>query len=155
MTGFGYDIHRLQTGRGIILGGERIPCEFSIVAHSDGDVLMHAITDAMLGAAGLGDIGEHFPDTDPDYAGADSMELFSECVEMVESRGFEIVNIDATVVLERPKLKDYKDVMRHNIAQACGLPERRVNIKATTNEQLGPIGNREAIAAFAVCELNR
>jgi 2-C-methyl-D-erythritol 2,4-cyclodiphosphate synthase len=155
LVGFGYDIHKLQKGKGITIGGERIPCEYEIVAHSDGDVLMHAIIDALLGAAGAGDIGDHFPDTDPQYEGADSMTLFEECVELIENKGYSVVNIDSTVVLERPKIADYKGVMRHNIAQACRISESRINIKATTNEKIGPVGRREAIAAYAVCMLTR
>ncbi|MFP4369665.1 MAG: 2-C-methyl-D-erythritol 2,4-cyclodiphosphate synthase [Bacteroidota bacterium] len=154
MTGTGYDIHRLEKGRDLILGGVKVPSETGPVAHSDGDVLAHAIIDALLGAAGLGDIGEHFPDNDPRYKGADSMELLSKTINMIIKNGINIVNIDATVILEAPKLKDHKLQMKKNIAEICGIYIDKVNIKATTNEMLGPIGRGEGIAAMAVCELS-
>lgn len=152
MTGFGYDVHRLGEGESLILGGVKIESSIGTIAHSDGDVLLHAVMDAILGAAGLGDIGEHFPDTDPEYKDADSMELLRHVIKLIEN-DYSIVNIDAMVVLEKPKLKDHKKEMIKNIAEACGLQENRVNIKATTNEKMGFIGRGEGIAVYAVCEL--
>jgi 2-C-methyl-D-erythritol 2,4-cyclodiphosphate synthase len=153
MVGFGYDVHRLAEGESLILGGVQIDSAFGTVAHSDGDVLVHAVIDALLGAAGLSDIGELFPDTDAKYKGADSMKLLEEVVRAIRGEYFEIVNIDVQVVLEKPKLSSHKSQMRANIAKVCNLPERRVNVKATTHEKLGPFGQGEGMAAFAVAEL--
>lgn len=153
MIGFGYDVHRVKKGETLILGGIEIESTVGTVAHSDGDVIAHAVIDALLGAAGLGDIGELFPDTDPAFKNADSMKLLQDVYEAIRGEYFEIINIDVQVVLERPKLSAYKHQMRANIAKVCKLPERRVNIKATTHEKLGPLGAGEGIAAYAVAEL--
>ena len=153
MIGFGYDVHRLAAGESLILGGVEIKSEFGTVAHSDGDVLIHAIIDALLGAAGLGDIGELFPDTDPQYKGVSSLTMLEEVLSALTNEYFKIVNIDAQIVLEQPKLLEYKSQMRANIAQACKIQERHVNIKATTHEKLGPFGANEGIATYAVVEL--
>ena len=155
MTGLGYDIHRLKEGETLILGGIEIPFEKGTVAHSDGDVLLHSIMDAVLGAAGMGDIGEHFPDTSSDYKNADSMELAGKVREMTEQKNLIIVNIDATIVAEKPKLLKYKAAMKKNVAEVFGIKDSQVNLKATTNEKLGHLGNVEGIAVFSVCELTK
>lgn len=152
-TGIGYDVHKLVPGSEIILGGIKIPCEFFIEAHSDGDVLCHSIMDAMLGAAGLGDIGEHFPDTDEKFKDADSIELLKEVRKILDKAGMDIVNVDAVVILEKPKISDKKGEMRENIANALKLSCKDVNIKATTTEKLGFIGRSEGIASEAVVTL--
>lgn len=152
-TGIGYDVHKLVPGSEIILGGIRIPCEFAVEAHSDGDVLCHGIMDAMLGAAGLGDIGEHFPDTDEKFKDADSIELLKEVRKILDKAGMDIVNVDAVVILEKPKISDKKGEMRENIANALKLSCKDVNIKATTTEKLGFIGRSEGIASEAVVTL--
>ncbi len=155
-SGFGYDVHRLAEGHRLILGGVEIPSEgIGTVAHSDGDVLVHAICDALLGAGALGDIGIHFPDTDERYRGIDSMVLLSEVQRLVEGAGFNIVNIDATVVLERPKLSPFRSQIEESICSRLGLATGDVSVKATTNEQLGPIGAGEGVAAFAVAMVRR
>lgn len=152
MIGFGYDIHRFEdSGTGFMLGGVWIPAMVGVVAHSDGDVVLHALCDAMLGAAGLGDIGQHFPDTDAQYKGAPSWKFVERIVELLRDEGLRLVNADMTIVLERPKIMPYKDEMRRCIASVCKLDVRRVSIKATTNESVGCIGRGEAVAAFAVC----
>lgn len=153
MVGIGYDIHRLESGNSIILGGVEIPADFGVAAHSDGDVLVHSVIDAMLGAAGLGDIGDYFPDTDERYKNANSCDLLKIIFEMLKSRGYEIVNIDATIVLERPKLADYKVKIKENLVKLLDLSDTQINIKATTNEKLDSIGSKNAIAVFSVCEL--
>lgn len=149
--GQGYDVHRLVPGRKLILGGVDIPHECGLLGHSDADVLLHAIADALLGAAALGDIGVLFPDTDPAYAGADSLALLRICVQTLAEHGWQPVNIDATVLAQRPKLRPYIDRMRENIASACGLPLDAVSVKATTEEGLGFTGQEEGMAAQAVC----
>ena len=153
MVGFGYDIHRLAAGESLVLGGVEIPSDFGTVAHSDGDVLLHALADALLGAAGLGDIGEHFPDTDAAYRGISSLELLRRVLELVRVDGYELVNVDCTLVLEKPKILPYKAAMRARIAETCGLEPRRVSLKATTSEKLGFVGAGEGIEAYAVCQL--
>lgn len=153
MTGFGYDVHRLESAQKLILGGVLISDDFGTVAHSDGDVLAHSIIDALLGAAGLGDIGEHFPDTDLKFKDADSMLLLDRTVQMIAKAGFDIVNIDALIQLEKPKLKDFKEDIKRNVAKICGIDSTRVNIKAGTNEKMGFIGRSEGIAVFTVCQL--
>lgn len=153
MTGFGYDIHRLGEGDGFMLGGVWIPAPFGVIAHSDGDVALHALCDALLGAAGLGDIGQHFPDTDPQYRGANSAIFVKRTAALLAGENFSLVNTDITIVLERPKIMPYKEEMRRVIAGLCGLELRRVSIKATTNEAVGCIGRGEAVAAFAVCQI--
>ncbi len=151
--GHGYDVHKLVSGRKLILGGVEIPHETGLLGHSDADVLLHAVMDAMLGAAALGDIGRHFPDTDPRYEGADSAELLAEVAGMLRRRGYQLGNLDCTVVAQRPKLKDYIPRMKQGIARICGVPEDRVNVKATTEEHLGFTGREEGICAHAVCLL--
>lgn len=149
--GHGYDVHRLTEDRPLILGGVRIPFEKGLLGHSDADVLAHAIADSLLGAAALGDIGKHFPDTDPRYAGADSLKLLSAVVELLHQNGYRIVNIDATVLAQRPKLSPYIPDMRRRLAEACEADVGTVSVKATTEEHLGFTGRGEGIAAHAVC----
>ena len=151
--GFGYDAHRLVEGRPLVIGGVEIPFELGLLGHSDADVLLHAITDAMLGAAALGDIGTHFPDTDPAWKGADSRDLLERAARIVAEAGYSVGNVDATVVLERPKLKPYFEEMREKIAKCVGIEAGSVSVKATTNEGMGFIGRQEGCAAFAVCTL--
>ena len=149
--GHGYDVHRLVPERRCVIGGVDIPAELGLLGHSDADVLLHAIADALLGAAALGDIGKHFPDTDPRYEGADSLELLRHVVLLLRERGYFIVNVDATVIAQVPKLAPYIDRMRENIAGALGVAIDCVGVKATTEEGLGFTGTKEGIAAHAVC----
>ncbi len=148
--GHGYDVHRLVEGRRLILGGVDIPWEKGLLGHSDADVLTHAVMDALLGAAGLGDIGRLFPDTDPRYSGADSMKLLETVYDLLHERELHIVNIDCTVVAQQPKLLTYLELMRNNIASVCDVLYEHVNVKATTEEHLGFTGRGEGIAAHAV-----
>lgn len=148
--GHGYDVHRLVENRKLILGGVEVPFEKGLLGHSDADVLLHAIADALLGAAAKGDIGKLFPDTDPRYAGADSLGLLREVCGVIQSAGFAIENIDATVLCQAPKLRPYIDTMRQNIAAACAIDPGQVSVKATTEEGLGFTGSGEGIAAHAV-----
>ena len=150
-VGFGYDVHRLVEGRPLILGGVTIDHPEGLDGHSDADVLLHAITDALLGAAAMGDIGSHFPDTDPAFKDADSMELLREIIRRVAEAGFRLVNVDATVAAQAPKLRPFIDTMRANIASAVGLEVGAVSVKATTTERLGFVGTKEGMAAYAVC----
>ena len=150
-TGIGYDVHRFEKGRRLILGGVEIPHEKGLLGHSDADVLLHAVTDALLGAAGLGDIGTHFPDSDPKYKGADSLLLLSEAVRLLSEKCFKVVNIDCTVITEEPKISPYKEKMRENIAKACNLPTDAVNVKGKTEEGLGFTGEKLGIKALATC----
>lgn len=152
--GTGYDVHKLVEGRKLILGGVEIPYEKGLLGHSDADVLLHAIMDAMLGAAALGDIGLHFPDNDPAYEGADSLMLLRKVGGMLTNRGYVINNIDATVIAQRPKLRPYITKMQENIAVNLGIPKDRVNVKATTEEHLGFTGRGEGISAQAVCSID-
>ena len=152
--GHGYDVHRLVEGRKLILGGVEIAYEKGLLGHSDADVLAHAVTDALLGAAAIGDIGKLFPDTDPAYKGADSLKLLAEAVRQVRAKGYDVVNIDTTVLAQAPKLRPYIDTMRQNLADACGIDTDRLNVKATTEEGLGFTGNGEGIAVHAVCLLS-
>ena len=152
-VGMGYDVHKLVEDRKLILGGVEVPYEKGLLGHSDADVLVHAIMDALLGAAALGDIGRHFPDTDPAYKGADSMELLKHVKGLLEEHLFFIENIDATVIAQRPKLAAYIPQMVQNIAAALELPENRVNVKATTEEGLGFTGGGLGISAQAICAL--
>ncbi len=154
-VGLGHDTHRLESGRRLIIGGIVIPHETGFVAHSDGDVLLHAITDAVLGAAALGDIGEWFPDTDPRYQGADSSELLREAVRLVRERGWSVVNVDCTVFAQRPKLSPYKHEMATNIARVLGVDVSGVNVKAKTGERVGPVGQEESMDASAIVLLGR
>ncbi|MBX2835249.1 MAG: 2-C-methyl-D-erythritol 2,4-cyclodiphosphate synthase [Gammaproteobacteria bacterium] len=148
--GQGFDVHAFTSGDHLILGGVRVPFDQSFAAHSDGDVLLHAICDALLGAAGLNDIGTHFPDTDPGFENADSRDLLRQVVHKLSEIGFVCVNIDSTVIAQAPKLAPYIDSMVHNIAADTGLETHQVNVKATTTEQLGFCGRGEGIAAMAV-----
>lgn len=149
--GHGYDVHRLAEGRRLILGGVDIPWERGLLGHSDADVLTHAVMDALLGAAGLGDIGTHFPDSDPAYAGADSLKLLEHVAKLLGERGFSIKNVDATVLAQKPKLAPHIPRMRENLARAMGVGPEQVNVKATTEEGLGFTGSGEGMAAHAVC----
>ena len=149
-VGLGYDVHRMVKGRKLVLGGVTIPFEKGLLGHSDADVLIHALCDALLGAAGLGDIGMHFPDTNPDYKDISSMILLSRVFKMITRKGHKIENIDLTVIAEAPRLSAYKDDMCKNIAQIIGIDPARVNIKATTTEGLGMMGKGEGIAAMGV-----
>ena len=151
--GHGYDVHRLVEGRDLILGGVKIDYEKGLLGHSDADVLLHAVSDALLGAAGLGDIGRHFPDTDPKYKGADSLLLLKEVVRKVSDAGYRVSNIDVTMIAQRPKLKDHIPQMVLNIAGAVGIAPDRVNVKATTEEKLGFTGAGEGMSCHAVCLL--
>lgn len=151
--GHGYDVHRLVEGRALILGGVKIDYEKGLLGHSDADVLLHALSDALLGAAGLGDIGRHFPDTDPKYEGADSLELLKIVGEKIRRAGFRVGNADVTMIAQRPKLKDFIPQMEENIAMALGVERGRVNVKATTEEKLGFTGSGEGMACHAVCLL--
>ena len=151
--GHGYDVHRLVEGRDLILGGVKIPYELGLLGHSDADVLLHAVSDALLGAAGLRDIGYHFPDTDPKYKGADSLMLLREVVEKIRAAGYRVSNIDVTMIAQRPKLKEYIPTMMQNIADAVGVDVSRVNVKATTEEKLGFTGEGQGMSCHAVCLL--
>ncbi len=152
--GTGYDVHRLVEGRDLILGGVTIPYEKGLLGHSDADVLLHAIMDALLGAAALGDIGLHFPDTDPAYEGASSLELLKKVGDLLSEKLFFIENIDATIIAQAPKMRPYIDTMRTNIAEALLLEIDQVNVKATTEEGLGFTGSGEGISAQAICMLS-
>lgn len=154
-SGIGYDIHRLVFGRKLILGGVDIPFEKGLLGHSDADVLIHALCDALLGAAALGDIGIHFPDTDMAYRGVSSMVLLDKTVQLLESRGFSAVNVDITVLAQAPKLSPFRNAMQENIAAILHLTADCVNVKATTTEGLGAIGNSEGIAALCVAMINQ
>ena len=151
--GIGYDAHRLVPDRPLVLGGVTIPHDTGLAGHSDADVLLHALADALLGAAALGDLGAHFPDTDPEWEGADSLALLSTVVEEVREAGYVPHNVDATVLLERPKLRPHIDSMRENIADGLGLDPAAVSVKATTNEGLGAVGAEEGAAVHAVCTI--
>lgn len=149
--GHGYDVHKLTENRKLILGGVEIPFELGLLGHSDADVLVHAIMDSLLGAAALGDIGKLFPDTDSAYKGADSILLLKEVCSVLDDNGYKIVNIDSTLIAQKPKLKDYIYSMRENIALACNIDISAVSVKATTEEKLGFTGRLEGISAHAVC----
>ncbi|MBL8231285.1 MAG: 2-C-methyl-D-erythritol 2,4-cyclodiphosphate synthase [Bryobacterales bacterium] len=154
-TGLGWDVHRIATGRLMILGGVTITCDFGLDGHSDADVLAHAITDAILGAACLGDIGMHFPDTDPRWKGADSMKLLAHAWKLAREAGFTLVHIDSTVILERPKLKDYRLPIRESLASCLGLALDRVSVKFKTAEKVGPVGEGRSAEAQAIATLAR
>ena len=151
--GHGYDVHKLVEGRDLILGGVKIDHKLGLLGHSDADVLLHAVSDALLGAAGLGDIGRHFPDTDPQYKGADSLKLLAIVGEKVAAAGYRVSNIDVTMIAQKPKLKDHIGAMERNIASALRLDVSRVNVKATTEEHLGFTGREEGLSCHAVCLL--
>ena len=153
--GQGWDVHRIVPGRPLILGGVQVPCEFGFEGHSDADVLSHAITDALLGAAALGDIGMHFPDTDPRWKGADSLQFLLHARDLVAQKGYDIVNIDSTVILERPKLKDFRNAIRVKLADTLGLELGLVSVKFKTAEKVGPVGegrSAEAQALVTICQ---
>lgn len=155
-TGFGFDVHRLAEGGKMILGGVTInSAGVGTVAHSDGDVLVHALCDALLGGAGLADIGTYFPDTDPTFSGADSMVLLDQVMGMLRERACSLVNVDATVVLERPKLSEYREEIRDSLASRLGLKPERVAVKATTHERMGPFGKGEGIASYVSVMLSQ
>jgi 2-C-methyl-D-erythritol 2,4-cyclodiphosphate synthase len=152
-TGQGWDVHRLAPGRPLILGGVAVPSEVGLEGHSDADVLAHAITDAILGAVALGDIGMHFPDTDPRWKGADSLVFLRHAVQLAGERGYKLVNVDSTVILERPKLKDFRQGIRERLAEALGLELDRVSVKFKTAEKVGPVGEGRSAEAQAVVTL--
>ena len=154
-TGLGYDVHRLVKGRKLVLGGVKIPHHCGLDGHSDADVLLHAVCDALLGAAGEGDIGEHFPDTNAKYKNISSLKLLAEVYRTVRKAGYKIINVDTVILLEEPYLKDFKPRMRANIAAALKLKSEDVNIKATTQEGLGFVGSKEGIAAYAIVTLEK
>ncbi|MDD5953831.1 MAG: 2-C-methyl-D-erythritol 2,4-cyclodiphosphate synthase [Firmicutes bacterium] len=151
--GHGYDVHRLVEGRDLILGGVKMEHNLGLLGHSDADVLLHAVSDALLGAAGLGDIGKHFPDTDPQYKGADSLKLLKIVALKVREAGYRVSNIDVTMIAQKPKLRPYIEQMERNIADAVGIDALRVNVKATTEERLGFTGEEKGMACHAVCLL--
>ena len=151
--GHGYDVHKLVEGRDLILGGVKIEHTLGLLGHSDADVLLHAVSDALLGAAGLGDIGKHFPDTDPQYKGADSLKLLEIVASRVKAAGYRVSNIDVTMIAQRPKLRPHIEQMEANIASAVGIDANRVNVKATTEERLGFTGSEEGMSCHAVCLL--
>jgi len=153
LTGIGYDSHRLAEGRRLVIGGVEIPHDRGLEGHSDADVLAHALTDALLGAAGLGDIGEHFPDTDERWRYADSMQLLRMVVEMVGDAGLQIVNVDCTVILQEPKLAPHRQAICEHLGSALGLAPARVNVKASTGERMGFVGRGEGAAALAIANL--
>lgn len=153
--GFGYDIHRLEKGKKMILGGVEIPSEIGMVGHSDADVLLHAICDALLGAGALGDIGKQFPDTDPRYKGISSLTLLEQVKQKLDGLNYAVQNIDSTVVLEFPKISSFSDLMKRNIAETLGIDVNDVSIKATTNEKVGFVGRGEGCAAFAVAVISK
>ncbi len=154
-TGIGWDVHRLAPGRALILGGVTVPAEMGLEGHSDADVLAHAVTDALLGAAALGDIGMHFPDTDPRWKGANSLVFLRHALSLASGRGYRVVNVDSTVILERPKLKDYRAAIRESLAAALGLDVERVSVKFKTAEKLGPVGEGRSAEAQAVVMVAR
>ena len=154
-TGIGWDVHRIVTGLPLILGGVKIESEFGLEGHSDADILLHAVTDALLGAAALGDIGMHFPDSDPKWKGASSGRFLDHAVSLVKLGGYSIVNVDTTVILERPKLKDYREEIRESLARILALPLDRVSVKFKTAEKTGPVGEGRSAEAQAVATIGR
>jgi len=154
-TGIGWDVHRLSAGRPLILGGVTVPSELGLEGHSDADVLSHAITDAILGAASLGDIGMHFPDTDPRWKGCDSLVFLRHAQKLTEALGYRIIHVDSTVILERPKLKDYREAIRQRLADTLVLELDRVSVKFKTAERVGPVGEGRAAEAQAVVSLQK
>jgi len=154
-VGTGIDVHAFGPGDSLVLGGVRIPHSRGIVAHSDGDVLLHALVDALLGAAGLGDLGEHFPDSDPQWRGADSRRFLSAALGMLENRSYRVVNADLTLLAQQPRLAPWRDAIRHSVAGMLGLSEQAVNIKATTTEHLGFLGRNEGLMAMATVLISR
>ena len=154
-TGLGWDVHRTAPGKPLIVGGLTIPCEFGLEGHSDADVLLHAVTDALLGAAALGDIGMHFPDTDPKWKGAGSMLFLQHAHRLVQDAGYRIANVDSTVILEKPKLKDFRLPMRESLAKGLGVEADRVSVKFKTAEKIGPVGEGRSVEAQAIVTLSR
>lgn len=154
-TGLGWDVHRIVSGRPMILGGVTVPCEFGLEGHSDADVLAHAITDAILGAAALGDIGMHFPDSDPRWKGCDSLVFLRHAKGLAEAKGYRIVNVDSTIILERPKLKDFRQTIRERLAEALALETDRLSVKFKTAEKVGPVGEGRSAEAQAIVTLQR
>lgn len=154
-VGHGYDVHRFAENRELFLGGVQIDYELGLLGHSDADVLLHAVSDALLGAAALGDIGQHFPDSDERYKGIDSMILLKHVVSLIKEKGYMVGNIDATVIAQQPKIGKYTCQMAENIASACGIETDRVNVKATTEEKLGFTGRLEGISSHAVCLIEK
>lgn len=152
-VGMGYDVHKLVEGRDLIIGGVKIPHTLGLLGHSDADVLLHAIMDALLGAAALGDIGKHFPDTDPEFAGADSMKLLEHVGKLIEEKGYVVENIDATIIAQRPKMRPHIEQMEQNIANVLGISVDQINVKATTEEGLGFTGAEAGISSQAICAL--
>ncbi|SDG03167.1 2-C-methyl-D-erythritol 2,4-cyclodiphosphate synthase [Selenomonas sp. WCT3] len=153
--GMGYDVHRLVEGRKLIIGGVEIPHTLGLLGHSDADVLLHAIADALLGAAALGDIGRHFPDTDPRFEGADSLKLLAHVGELLAEKGYKVGNVDATIVAQKPKMKDFIPQMNENIARVLGVESDQINVKATTEEKLGFTGTEQGISAYAVAGIEK
>ena len=153
--GHGYDVHKLVEGRKLILGGVEVPHTLGLLGHSDADVLTHAVMDALLGAAALGDIGQHFPDTDDRYLGADSMVLLSHVMELIREKGYQVGNLDATIIAQKPKLMPYLPNMRQRLAEVMGIQLDQINLKATTEEHLGFTGRQEGISAHCVCLLEK
>ncbi len=153
--GQGYDVHRLAAGESLVLGGVPLASDLGTVAHSDGDVLLHAVCDALLGALALGDIGEHFPDTDAAWRGASSMDLLRACMDLIDARGWRVVNLDATLMLEQPKILPHKPAMRANLASVMHVEVDRISLKATTGERIGFVGRREGVEALASVLLGR
>jgi 2-C-methyl-D-erythritol 2,4-cyclodiphosphate synthase len=154
-TGLGWDVHRLAAGRPLVLGGVTVPFELGLEGHSDSDVLAHAITDAILGAAALGDIGMHFPDSDPQWQGCDSLVFLRRARDLAEEQGYRIVNVDSTVVIERPKLNDFRDAIRERLAEALRLEKDRISVKFKTAEKMGPVGEGRSAEAQAVVSLQK
>ena len=154
-TGIGWDVHRLAAGRPLVLGGVTVPFELGLEGHSDSDVLAHAITDAILGAAALGDIGVHFPDSDPQWQGCDSLVFLRRARDLAEEQGYRIVNVDSTVVLERPKLNDFRDAIRERLAETLRLEKDRISVKFKTAEKMGPVGEGRSAEAQAVVSLQK
>lgn len=152
-VGMGYDVHKLVEGRDLIIGGVKIPHTLGLLGHSDADVLLHAVMDALLGAAGLGDIGRHFPDTDPQYKGISSMKLLEHVAKLIEEKGYVVENIDATIIAQRPKMRPHIERMEQNIASALHISADQVNVKATTEEGLGFTGTEAGISSQAICAL--
>lgn len=153
--GMGYDVHQLVEGRKLIIGGVEIPHRLGLLGHSDADVLLHAIADALLGASALGDIGRHFPDTDPRYAGADSLRLLAHVMQLLKDKGYTVGNVDATIVAQKPKMKDFIPQMNENIARVLGVTTDQVNVKATTEEKLGFTGTEQGVSAYAVAGIEK
>lgn len=155
MVGFGYDCHKLELGRKLFLGGIQIQSEIGTIAHSDGDVVLHSLCDALLGATGLGDIGEHFPDNDSKYKDADSKEFVKQIMLLIKEKYYKLINVDITIVLEKPKLTEYKTLIQQSVASICDLELERVNIKAKSSEKMGFVGRGEGIESFCICEVEK